>query len=193
MNCLLDEEPKHTNSEGLTIHALLKADTPFSFIAEDENRNRLSVSGTVKETDSKDFTVENVRLVGFGMSVGGIYTSKETREMRKELQAVLGADSHCNPNDPPEAVGGGWWVSIGPGYRLSIKRLVTPQPTIVCPGASVILSWPRNTTAFTLQSTTNLDSPVWNTDLATPVVVNGQYTVTNPISGQQQFFRLSQQ
>ncbi len=28
--------------------------------------------------------------------------------------------------------------------------------------------------------------------LPAPVVVNGQYTVTNPISGKQQFFRLSQ-
>jgi hypothetical protein len=43
------------------------------------------------------------------------------------------------------------------------------------------------------QSTTNLGSPaVWTTNSLVPVVVNGQNTVTNPISGTQQFFRLIQ-
>ena len=58
---------------------------------------------------------------------------------------------------------------------------------------NVILTWPTNAAGFTLQSTTNLVSPaVWTTDSPAPVVVNGQNTVTNPISGTQQFFRLSQ-
>jgi hypothetical protein len=43
-----------------------------------------------------------------------------------------------------------------------------------------------------LQSTTNVFSPVWTTNLPAPVTVNGLNTVTNPISGTQQFFRLSQ-
>jgi uncharacterized repeat protein (TIGR03803 family) len=47
-------------------------------------------------------------------------------------------------------------------------------------------------TGFTLQSSTNLDSPVWTTNVAAPLVVNGQYTLTNPISGTQKYFRLSQ-
>jgi len=42
-----------------------------------------------------------------------------------------------------------------------------------------------------LQSTTNLDSPaVWSTNSPSPVVIAGQNTVTNPITGTQQFFRL---
>ncbi|MEO7299322.1 MAG: SBBP repeat-containing protein [Verrucomicrobiota bacterium] len=58
---------------------------------------------------------------------------------------------------------------------------------------TVVVSWPSPSTGFTLQSTTNLVSPaVWNTNLPSPVVINGQNTVTNPISGTQQFFRLSQ-
>lgn len=42
-------------------------------------------------------------------------------------------------------------------------------------------------------NTTNL-APlvVWATNLPAPVVVNGQNTVTNPISGTRPFFRLSQ-
>jgi len=73
-----------------------------------------------------------------------------------------------------------------------------PQLTIIPSGANVILTWPTNApgfdySGFTLQSTTNLVSPVvWSTNSPAPVVVNGQNTVTNPISGPQQFYRLSQ-
>jgi len=63
--------------------------------------------------------------------------------------------------------------------------------------ARVILSWPTNYAGFdysgyTLQATTNLASPGWTTNLPAPVVVNGQYTVTNRLSGTRQFYRLSQ-
>jgi uncharacterized repeat protein (TIGR03803 family) len=67
-----------------------------------------------------------------------------------------------------------------------------PLVTISRAGGSLILSWPASTSGFTLQSTTNLASPIWTTNLPAPVVANGQNTVTNPIPGTQQFFRLSQ-
>ena len=72
-----------------------------------------------------------------------------------------------------------------------------PHLAIIPSGQNVILTWLTNYAGFdysgyTLQSTTNLNSPVWTTNLADPVVVNGQYTVTNSVSGTQQFFRLSQ-
>jgi hypothetical protein len=42
-----------------------------------------------------------------------------------------------------------------------------------------------------LQSTTNLVSPVvWSTNSPAPVVIADQNTVTNPITGAQQFYRL---
>jgi hypothetical protein len=57
----------------------------------------------------------------------------------------------------------------------------------------VIVSWPTNATGLTLQSTTNLgSSAVWTTNTPAPVIVNDQNVVTNPISGTQMFFRLSQ-
>jgi len=50
-----------------------------------------------------------------------------------------------------------------------------------------------NATGLSLQSTTNLVSPgAWTTVSPAPVIVNGQNTVTNPISGMRQFYRLSQ-
>jgi uncharacterized repeat protein (TIGR03803 family) len=75
----------------------------------------------------------------------------------------------------------------------TVFRIALPPELILTPsGPNLVLSWPTNFTGYTLQSTTNLGSSVWTTNLPTPVVINGQNTVTNPLSGTQQFFRLSQ-
>ena len=77
----------------------------------------------------------------------------------------------------------------------TIKYSATPPSLTIARTTenTVVVSWPSPSTGFTLQSTTNLVSPaVWNTNLPSPVVINGQNTVTNPISGTQQFFRLRQ-
>jgi uncharacterized repeat protein (TIGR03803 family) len=80
----------------------------------------------------------------------------------------------------------------GAGTVFSLT-LPPPQLTIISLEADVVLTWPTNAPGFTLQSTTNLVSPVtWNTNLPSPIVINGQNIVTNPITGAQQFFRLSQ-
>jgi uncharacterized repeat protein (TIGR03803 family) len=88
------------------------------------------------------------------------------------------------------SVAGGtlYGATYGSIYALHIPSRLTITPA----GGTVILSWPTNATGFTLQSTTNLASPEWTTNLPTPVVVDGQNTVTNTISGTQQFFRLNQ-
>jgi uncharacterized repeat protein (TIGR03803 family) len=70
--------------------------------------------------------------------------------------------------------------------------LPPPQLIILSSASGFFLTWPTNFTGYTLQSTTNLSSPLWTTNLPAAIVVNGQYTVTNPISGTQEFFRLSQ-
>ena len=70
--------------------------------------------------------------------------------------------------------------------------------TIAPSGPNVLLTWPTNNagydyTGFTLQSTTNLGSTaVWSTNSPAPVVTAGQNTVTNPITGPRQFYRLVQ-
>src|ERR1044071_3284497 len=84
--------------------------------------------------------------------------------------------------------------SYGGGTVFSLS--FSPQLTIILSDINVILTWPTNYagfdyTGFTLQSTTNLLLPVWTTNSPSPVVVNGQNTVTNP-SGTQQLYRLSQ-
>ena len=82
----------------------------------------------------------------------------------------------------------------GTVFSLSFR----PQLTITPSGTNVILTWPTNVagfdyTGYTLQSTTNLLSPaVWVTNSPAPVVIAGQNTVTNPITGAQRFYRLVQ-
>ena len=70
--------------------------------------------------------------------------------------------------------------------EVALKLAIIPS------GANVILTWPTNTAGFPLQSATNLSAAVWSAVSPAPVIVNGQNTVTNPISGTQMFYRLSQ-
>src|SRR5664280_2077335 len=79
------------------------------------------------------------------------------------------------------AEGGASPSANGTVFSLSLGS-AAPLLTILPSGTNVILTWPTNVTGFTLQSTTNLDSPVvWTT-------VSGQNAVTNPISGTQKFY-----
>ena len=68
-----------------------------------------------------------------------------------------------------------------------------PLLTLIPYGANVILTWPTNAFGFTLQSTTNLDSPAaWGTNSPGPAVIGGQNVIIDPVSGPQQFYRLAQ-
>jgi len=75
-------------------------------------------------------------------------------------------------------------------FSISLGTSAVPQLSISLVGETVVLTWPTNATGFTLQATTNLASPIWTSNLPAPVVINGQNTVTNPVSGAQRFYRL---
>jgi uncharacterized repeat protein (TIGR03803 family) len=78
-----------------------------------------------------------------------------------------------------------WGGNFGNGAIFSIT-LPRPELGISVSGANVVLTWPPSATGFTLQSTTNIaPTSSW-------ITINGQNTVTNPISGAQQFYRLIQ-
>jgi uncharacterized repeat protein (TIGR03803 family) len=75
--------------------------------------------------------------------------------------------------------------------------LPSPPVTLIPSGANVILSWPTNYAGFdysgyTLESTTDLGSLAWTSNLPVPAILNGQKSVTVPVTGRQQFFRLRQ-
>lgn len=81
----------------------------------------------------------------------------------------------------------GW----GTVFRMSATR-PPPRLFIIPSGSNVVLSWPSDSSFF-LQSTASLGLPrAWARVVPGPVVLNGLNTVTNPISGGPQFFRLSQ-
>lgn len=80
-----------------------------------------------------------------------------------------------------------------PGCGTVFALNLAPSLGIALIGNQVILSWPEWAPAFALQTTTNPVSPwVWSTNSTPPVIINAQLTVTNPISGTPQFYRLSQ-
>jgi uncharacterized repeat protein (TIGR03803 family) len=70
------------------------------------------------------------------------------------------------------------------GYGTIFSLLVPPVLSIQPSGTNVILSWPTDVFGFSLQTTTNLAPPaVWSP-------LGGQYSVTNPATSKQRFFRL---
>jgi uncharacterized repeat protein (TIGR03803 family) len=75
-------------------------------------------------------------------------------------------------------------------FRLALRA---PQLTFTPAGGNIVLTWPTNTEGFTLESATNLDAAAaWNPVSVAPVVVNGQYVVTNLMTSVAQFFQLQQ-
>lgn len=80
--------------------------------------------------------------------------------------------------------------SGGSGTVFSL--FIPPQLSIGLSNGNMILTWPTNAEGFVLQSTTNLAEPAaWGTAGSSPALVNGQYAVTNAISGEQRFYRLA--
>lgn len=81
------------------------------------------------------------------------------------------------------------WAQGGGGgfsYVRSTPDASAPQLTLTTSGTNVVLTWPTNVSGYTLQSSTNLISTaVWSNQ-------SGHYVVTNPITGSQMFYRLSQ-
>ncbi|HZL78481.1 MAG TPA: choice-of-anchor tandem repeat GloVer-containing protein [Candidatus Limnocylindrales bacterium] len=81
----------------------------------------------------------------------------------------------------------------GTVFSLSLQSASAAPPlTLIRSATNVILTWPTNYTGFTLQSTTNLSLAVWIINTPPPVVVNANNVVTNIISGNRKFYRLTQ-
>lgn len=105
-------------------------------------------------------------------------------------------------------VGNASWGLVNSGYDLygaasdgagAVFRLsLAPQLSMTLSGTNIVVTWPVNYagfdySGFTLQSSTNpAASAVWAPVTQPPVTVNGQYVITNAISGTQMFYRLIQ-
>lgn len=83
--------------------------------------------------------------------------------------------------------------SFNEGTVFSLALPPPPSLAIALSNNQAILGWPTNLITYSLQSSTNLGpEAVWNAVTSPPVLINGQYTVTNAVGPAQQFFRLSQ-
>jgi uncharacterized repeat protein (TIGR03803 family) len=86
----------------------------------------------------------------------------------------------------------------GYGTVFSLTLPVLPQLNIIYDGVNAVLTWPADATGFndagyTLESAASLVSPIgWQTNSVAPIVIGGQNVITNPISGAEMFFRLTQ-
>jgi uncharacterized repeat protein (TIGR03803 family) len=175
----------YTNSDGANLHAelLLSGNTLYGTARGGGS----SGNGTVFKVniDSTGFSTL-YSFTATGTNSSGVYTNSDGANPDAGL--ILLGDMLYGT-----ASGGG-----GSGKGTVFSLSFTPQLTITPSGANVVLTWPTNVAGFDysgyiLQSTTNLvPAGAWNTVSPAPVVVNGQNTVTNPISGTQMFFRLSQ-
>ncbi len=85
--------------------------------------------------------------------------------------------------------------SVGKGTVFKLSFL--PQLTLMLSGTNAVLTWPTNVAGFSyagynLETTTNLGPPaVWSPVSPSPVVIDGQSVVINPMSGAQRYYRLS--
>jgi uncharacterized repeat protein (TIGR03803 family) len=171
--------PDVTNSDGVyPQHGLIISGTTLFGTTAQGSTNG---SGTVfaLNTNGTGFTTLHT-FAASGTNSSGVYTNGDGGGPQGGL--FLSGNTLYGT-----AAGGG---SSGNGTVFSLS-FPPPQLIITHSGTNAVLTWPASYTVFSysgysLESTTNLVSPVvWN-------AVNGQYVVTNPLSGPQMFFRLTQ-
>jgi hypothetical protein len=77
---------------------------------------------------------------------------------------------------------GGWSLTI---TTTPVLLAISRQQT------NAIVSWTNAAAGYTLQSTTVLSPPGWTNVSIVPAVVDGYYTVTNPMTAPRAFYRLT--
>jgi uncharacterized repeat protein (TIGR03803 family) len=145
-------------------------------------------------------TVFAIKTDGSGFTILHTFSAPPVLHTELELLNCTNSDG-ADPYDAGLVMSGntlyGTAVSGGSSADGTVFSIsFSPQLNVRQFESGLVLAWPTNYagfdfSGFSLQSTTNLVSTVWSTNFPPPVVVNGQNTVTNPISGTQQFFRLS--
>jgi hypothetical protein len=75
---------------------------------------------------------------------------------------------------------------------VAVKQtpVVSVPLTLSRTGAEVRISWPAAAVGYLLETTPHVGVTVWEAASQTPVVVNGQFTVTVPATAAEQYFRL---
>jgi len=145
-----------------------------------EEGGRNGVNGTVfaVNTDGSGFT----NLHSFSPTFGAFGTNSDGAKPRGEL--ILSGNTLYGTTQYGGVFGSGTIFSI------SLPPPPPPQLTIIRSAENIVLSWPTNSTGFTLQSTTNLPSTNWSPVPDAPAIVGNRFYVTNSPAGSALFYRL---
>jgi len=84
-------------------------------------------------------------------------------------------------------------AAVAASFAAGQNALLGGHPTLGAArsGNSIILTWQPDATAFVLETATNLQSgTIWNAVTNTPLLQNGQQTLSLPVTDANQFFRL---
>lgn len=184
-----------TDGTGFTnLHSFTAVSSSFPYYANSDGANPYA-SLTIS-----DNTLYGTAEIGGSSGNGTVFALNTDGTGFTNLYSFTGGDDGLFPKGSVTVSGntlygttfaGGGSSGFGTVFSLSLP-VSLPQLTIARFAVDVVLNWPTNAIGFTLQSTTNLVAPmIWSTVSSAPVVVNGQNTVTNPISGTHQFYRLS--
>jgi uncharacterized repeat protein (TIGR03803 family) len=143
--------------------------------------------GTATEGDGDFGTVFAINTDGTGYTILKDYTGAPNDGSDPQSGLILSGSTLYGTT----SAGGDFGGSLPSNGTLFSISLV-PSLAIAGAGNQAILSWPIWAPNFSLQSTTNLASPVWTAITNAPVVIDTNNLVTNCLSGDQRFYRLSQ-
>jgi len=93
----------------------------------------------------------------------------------------------------PVGLNGVTAIAAGSDHTVALVGTGSLMPSLNARprGNALVLSWPTNAVGFTLQSTLDLTPPItWIDSTSPPAVIGAQFTVTNSLSGNAQFYRL---
>jgi alpha-L-arabinofuranosidase len=77
--------------------------------------------------------------------------------------------------------------ALGPDQLLSTN---SPVIRAAASGGSLTLSWPVGSADYTVMTATNLAGGIWTEASVVPQIVSGQWQVTVPVAGNEQYYRL---
>jgi hypothetical protein len=80
--------------------------------------------------------------------------------------------------------------NLGTNYGADVTFTPSVTLTIAHSGSNALVAWLTNATGFALEYATNLPATSWTSNSSPPAIVNGQYMITNSISGGTRFYRL---
>lgn len=169
------------------LHAYF-ADSSIFFDVYDlsSGRNVHVWNGTINGATAETETFGTLKISRIGSSVTGYFD--DTPIFSASNSSALTGVSFILQNQP----GSDDYPSVT-YHNFSLTGSFGPKLTVLPAGTNVVVMWPTNTSGFSLQWASSLSAPVvWNPVYKSSFVVGTQNAITNPMAGQQNYYRLTQ-